>query len=358
MFRGALGAYVVGSRFTSTDTLSDGSVKLDFTRRTYGRRMGMSESQSGAIEPMRILVLGAGVIGSVYAGKLFQAGHRVVLLARGSRLIDLRATGLTLENAKTRQRRELTVPVVDSLESDQRYDLVLVAVRAEQLAETLAVLTGMTDGADVLFFGNIAGRGPALVDALGQRAVFGFPAAAGIQDGAVIRYALIRQQKTTIGEPSGASSRRVQRLQMMFSEAGFPTTITANIDAWLLGHAAFVVPMAFALYRVDTSAVRLAHDTATLRLMVRATRQAFQALRALGIGEIPTNLTVLYLRMPERFAVRYWRRVLASPRGELWFAAHSRAAVQEMTSLADHLQAAVHQTGYQAHDLDALLARS
>jgi 2-dehydropantoate 2-reductase len=115
--------------------------------------------------------------------------------------------------------------------------------------------------------------------------------------------------------------------------------------------------MAFALYRVDTDAGRLAHDTATLRLMVRATRQAFQALRAVGTGEIPTNLTILYLRMPERFVVHYWRRVLASPRGESWFAAHSRAAVQEMTSLADELQVAVHRTGHEAPDLDALLSR-
>ena len=43
---------------------------------------------------MRILVLGAGVIGSVYAGKLLEAGHEVVLLARGSRLADA-ASGTT-----------------------------------------------------------------------------------------------------------------------------------------------------------------------------------------------------------------------------------------------------------------------
>jgi len=159
-----------------------------------------------------------------------------------------------------------------------------------------------------------------------------------------------------LGEPSGTTSSRARRLQTMFRGAGFPTTITANIDGWLLGHAAFVVPMAFALYRVDTDAGRLALDAATLRLMVRATRQAFQALRVVGTGEIPTNLAILYLRMPERFAVHYWRRVLASPRGELWFAAHSRAAVQEMTSLANELQIAVRRTGRAASDLDTLLS--
>ena len=279
-----------------------------------------------------------------------------MLLARGRRLTDLRTGGLVLENAESKQRLELVIRVVDSPEADQRYDLVLVAVRAEQLTATLPVLLGMNDGSDVLFFGNIAGHGPALIEALGPRAVFGFPAAGGIQDGAVIRYVLIAQQKTTLGEPSGTTSSRARRLQTMFRGAGFPTTITANIDGWLLGHAAFVVPMAFALYRVDTDAGRLAHDAATLRLMVRATRQAIQALRSVGIGEIPTNLSILYLRMPERFAVHYWRRVLASPRGELWFAAHSRAAVQEMTSLANELQIAVRRTGRAASDLDTLLS--
>lgn len=45
---------------------------------------------------MRILVFGAGVIGSVYAVKLLQAGHEVVMLARGRRLSDLLTHGLVL----------------------------------------------------------------------------------------------------------------------------------------------------------------------------------------------------------------------------------------------------------------------
>jgi 2-dehydropantoate 2-reductase len=42
---------------------------------------------------MRIFVVGAGVIGSVYAGKLLEAGREVALLARGRRLSDLQAHG-------------------------------------------------------------------------------------------------------------------------------------------------------------------------------------------------------------------------------------------------------------------------
>ena len=309
-----------------------------------------------AAEPMRILVVGAGVIGSVYAGGLLEAGHHIVMLARGERLADLRAHGLVLEDAESGHRTRLPVPAVEAPGAGERYDLVLVPVRAGQLAAALPMLAGMTDGSDVLFFGNTAGRSGALTGPLGERTLFGFPAAGGIRQGPVIRYVLIRQQKTTLGEPGGARSDRVRRLQAVFSGAGFPAVNTANIDGWLLGHAAFIVPIAFALYRDGTDAARLADDRDTLRLMVRATRQAFQALRAAGDTEIPANLNVLYLRMPEAFAVWYWRRVLASPHGELWFAAHSRAAPEEITSLGQELQAAVHRAKRPVPALDAPLS--
>ena len=85
-------------------------------------------------------------------------------------------------------------------------------------------------------------------------------------------------------------------------------------------------------------------------------RQAFHALRADRKAEIPANL--LYLRLPTAFAVSYWRRVLAGPRGELWFAAHTRAAPEEMRALADELQAAVRRTGRSTPDLTMLLRTS
>jgi 2-dehydropantoate 2-reductase len=304
---------------------------------------------------MRILVLGAGVIGSVYAGHLLQAGHDVALVARGRRLTDLRDHGLVLEDAESSARCVLPIEALDAPAPDGGYDLVVVPVRCEQLTETLPVLVEMTDAPDVLFLGNAAGHTRLLIDGLGDRALFGFPAVGGVRDGAAVRYALIRQQKTMLGEPSGMTSSRPRRLQAVFKDAGFPTRLTADIEGWLLGHVAFVVPIAFALYSADTDPVRLAHDPVALRLMVRATRQAFRALRTAHVVEIPTNLTMLYLRMPEQFAVRYWQRVFASPRGELWFAGHSRGAAREMALLRDELLAAVHRTGKPTPDLDVLL---
>ena len=45
---------------------------------------------AAAAGPVRVLVPGAGVIGGACAGGLLQAGHQVVMVARGQRLADLR----------------------------------------------------------------------------------------------------------------------------------------------------------------------------------------------------------------------------------------------------------------------------
>lgn len=170
----------------------------------------------------------------------------------------------------------------------------------------------------------------------------------------IVRYVLIHQQKTMLGEAGGTSTARVRRLQTIFGDAGFPTNVSTNISGWVLGHSAFVVPIGFALHRFDGNPTALAADASTLRLMVRATRDAFEALADV---EIPANLRWLYLRMPTAFAVRYWCRVLASPRGELWFGAHSRAAPDEMQALANELRAAVPRAGLPTPNFDAPLGR-
>ena len=304
---------------------------------------------------MRVLIVGAGVIGSVYAGKLLEAGHEVALLARGRRLSELQAHGLMLEDAESGRHTEVAVSSLSEPIAGDRYDLVMVPVRSEQLARTFPILLGMTDDSDVLFFGNTLGRQAELVAAMGGRALFGFPAAGGVRNGPVVRYVLIRQQKTMLGEATGRTTPRVRRLQEMFDAAAFPTRISASIDGWMLGHTAFVVPIGFALYRVGIDAARLAADPDTMGLMVRATREAFRVLVASGNAEIPANLRMLYLHLPAAFIVRYWRRVLAGPRGELWFAAHTRAAPEEMHVLADELQSALRRIGRPTPNLSNLL---
>lgn len=292
---------------------------------------------------------------SVYASRLSEAGNEVVLLARGGRLTELRNHGLVVEEAESGRRDSAAVTVVDAVPCGDPFGLVLVPVRSDQLSSTLEVLTAMQDRSPVLFFGNTAGHQVELTTALGDRVLFGFPAVGGLRVGAAIRFVLIGRQKTMLGERSGRRTPRVRELCALLEAAGFPTRISASMADWLTAHAAFVVPMAFALYRDGTDPAVLAADRGTLRVVVRATRQAFRTLRSRGNTEIPASLNVLYRWVPTPLVVGYWRRVLAAPAGGLWFAAHSRAAPEEMRAMADDLRQAMRSGANATPDLDDLL---
>ena len=60
-------------------------------------------------------------------------------------------------------------------------------------------------------------------------------------------YVLINQQKTMLGEAGRESALRVRSLKTTFEGAEFSVAISPHIERWLICHAAFVVPIAFAL---------------------------------------------------------------------------------------------------------------
>jgi 2-dehydropantoate 2-reductase len=80
--------------------------------------------------------VGAGVIGSVYAGRLLEAGHSATLCARRRRVDELSEGGLILEDAQTGQRVSHKVAVVAAPDAGTPYDLVLVSVRHDQMQAT------------------------------------------------------------------------------------------------------------------------------------------------------------------------------------------------------------------------------
>src|SRR5579859_1591597 len=103
---------------------------------------------------MNILVYGAGVIGSVYAARLHEAGYTVSLLARGQRAVSLRTHGILLENTVTGQHTTTWVSIIDHLALTDSYDVVLVTVRLDQLASILPSLAANHQTPTVLFMLN------------------------------------------------------------------------------------------------------------------------------------------------------------------------------------------------------------
>ena len=291
-------------------------------------------------QPLRILVMGAGVIGGVYATRLQAAGETVTLLARGQHAAELRTSGLVLEDASTGQSTTSHLRIVERLAPDDSYDLALVCVRLDQVAATIPELAANQRIPTVVFLLNNPTGTELLVEELGaQRVVLGFPGMGGTREGTRVRYVRIRQQPTTLGEVDGRITPRLWRLSAMLTRAGFSTTLSRNMDGWLKTHAVFVSCVSAALALEGGDSVRLGQNRATVALMVSAIREGFAALQSLGIPVAPFNLKMIFSRMPLWFAVRYWQRALQTPIGTLAIAPHANAAREEMGQVAREILA-------------------
>jgi 2-dehydropantoate 2-reductase len=218
------------------------------------------------------------------------------------------------------------------------YDIVLVAVRRDQLASACAGLAVLAGKPAVVFFGNNPEGRLAIPGDLPGDVYLGFPGVGGVMAGRTADYVRIRQQPTAL--PT-AADHRLFALEAILSDRGFAIQRVTDMDGWLAYHAAFIACVAAALARCGTDPVRLAADRATLTLMCRAITGAFAGLRADGVAGVPRNLAILHTPLLMPVAVRYWARTMRSPMGELCFAAHSRHAGAEMRALGDDMAARI-----------------
>jgi len=285
---------------------------------------------------MKVLVVGAGVVGTVYGAHLAAAGNAVSVLRHGPRTDEVAAGGLRAREVTGEGFAEAQAAVVPDASGD--YDLVLVAVRRDQLAAACAGLSGLAGEPAVVFLSNNPGGRAAIAGGLPGDACLGFPGVGGVLTGGTAEYVRIRQQPTALQE---TPDPRVAALESDLTGRGFAVQRVADMDGWLAYHAAFVACITGALYRCGTDPVRLAADRATLSLMCRAITEAFAALRASGTAGRPRNLAVLHSPLLRVVAVRYWARTMRSPLGELCFAAHARHAQAEMRALARDVAARI-----------------
>jgi 2-dehydropantoate 2-reductase len=262
---------------------------------------------------MKILIYGAGVIGTVYAARLREGGHQVVILARGERLEDIRRYGLVTEDWLSGSQSTTEVEITEKLLPDDRYDVAMIMVRRDQLDSVLPDLSANPHIPTILFMMNHPVGFLHLVQVLGQdRVLLGFPGVGGAREGYLVRYALIDQQPTTIGEWGGSPTERVSRMAEIFRASGFPTRVSGDMDAWLKTHAFFVTAVCGAIYLCGGDCLRLSEDEAALGLMTDGVREGFAVVRALGLTVTPFSLKLLFCHLPRVFAIYYWRRFFAS----------------------------------------------
>ena len=212
------------------------------------------------------------------------------------------------------------------------YDLIAVFVCTHQVDAVLENLAGL-DG-DVLFLLNWAARAEPLGAVIGhERVLLGFPAAAGMMDGDVVRFRatslITRPAPMPIGEPDGSTTPRLERIVREFRTAGLNAKAEPQMDAWLKTHAAFVVPLGQAVNAAG-SPVALADDPDAVRGMIRLMREN---LAALPTPPVPRGFVALQT-LPERLLAALLRRFLRSPTVAYSGLSASPAATAELERMA------------------------
>ena len=306
---------------------------------------------------MKILINGAGVIGSFNAARLANAANEVTLLARGPRLADLRAHGVVLEDFRTGRRSTTHVPLVDRLGPEDAYDLAIVIVRANQIPSVLPPLAKNHRIPSVLFLGNNAAGPQDLIAALGrERVLLGMANAGGARQGHVIRYLWWSWMPLLFGELDDVPRPRTKSIVKVFRRAGLSARVVKNVDAYLKTHAAGLPALAGAAYLTGGQIRQLAHAPTVLKLNVQAFREALRALRAIGIP-IKPSATRLVEWLPEPVLMFLLRLLFDSRLADMGAQPHLDAAVDEMKELADELRVILRQSGFPHPASDALFAQ-
>lgn len=245
---------------------------------------------------MKVLVFGAGVIGTMHAWAFEQSGHTVSLLVRpGQEGRWTEGTALRILDGRTGRAQETKVlyrpRVVTSFTPDDRYDLIVDSVRYTQAEGALPELAANRGSALVLFF-HQSWRGLDVIDRVltKEQYVLGMPRAGGIFAEGVLDGAFegsVDLGTSTCGRPTtpvveGAARKNLDFVAGLFRPAGFKVETPENMEHWYWVH--------FASTAVYTGAMAtaggydaFANDKKAIHEALLAGREAMAICEARGV---------------------------------------------------------------------------
>ena len=205
---------------------------------------------------MKIAIVGAGAIGGYLGGWLSAAGEEVTFVARGANLEAIRTKGMRVVGEDGGEMTTHGARAVERAADAGRQDVIVLAVKAHQVAAVAADVASMCAGGTTIvtmqngipwwYFhkhgGPYEGTPVRSADPDGRIArsidvscVVGsvvYPAATLIAPGVV---QVVEGKRFTLGELDGTTTARVQAISASFTRAGFKAPVTDDIrgEIWL-----------------------------------------------------------------------------------------------------------------------------
>ena len=298
---------------------------------------------------MRVLIVGAGAIGSLVGHRLARAGNNeVTLVGRQPHVAAVRARGLGLEDGGRITWATNVGAVTDVQDvAGRSFDLILLTVKAYDAAEAASQVEPLARrGVPVLVLQNGVGGEETVAEVLGEATILSAVITLSVE---VLEPGLVRLATTRggIGLVPTAPGQSVAELAGVFRQAGFRTSEYRDYRAmkWaklLLNIVANASPAILGLFPDQVFA-----DRRLFTLEQAAFREAVMVMRALGLRPVslpgyPVPLFAWAIcSLPARLVRPILRRAVVGGRGGKMPSLHMDLSKGKGKSEVEYLNGAV-----------------
>lgn len=279
---------------------------------------------------MRILIIGAGVLGSNLAHSI-KKGNDVTILARNKTYENLKNNGIIIKH-KLGKKSVDHFNVIDKLEENNIYDVIFVVSRFSSL-DSIVKIIEKNKSKNIVFVGNNM-NAEKYMNIKDKNILFAFFMAAGKKyDGYINSICL---NKIEIGRTDGKDISN-EFIKSIFKETKIKVTIENKMNDYLKTHACAVLPLVFANYKVDGNLKLLKKDKEYSLLIMDAIIEGYDVLKKLGYEILPKGEYENCVNKKEKCAFIY-RFMFSNFIGKMCISDHAMSAREEFILLDNEFE--------------------
>ena len=279
---------------------------------------------------MRILIIGAGVLGSNLAHSI-KKGNDVTILARNKTYENLKNNGLIIKH-KLGKKSVDHFNVIDKLDENDIYDVIFVVSRFSSLDSIVKIIEN-NKSKNIVFVGNNM-NAEKYMNIKDKNILFAFFMAAGKKyDGYIDSICL---NKIEIGRTDGKDISN-EFIKSIFKETKIKVTIENKMNDYLKTHACAVLPLVFASYKVDGNLKLLKKDKEYSLLIMDAIIEGYDVLKKLGYEILPKGEYENCVNKKEKCAFIY-RFMFSNFIGKMCISDHAMSAREEFILLDNEFE--------------------
>jgi ketopantoate reductase len=274
---------------------------------------------------MKTLIIGTGVIGTLYGWALTEAGADVTHFVRPGKSGQF-TEGVTMDvlderkGHPTNNNAQYKIHCVEEIRPEDGYELVIVPVNANQLEEALKTVTPYAGKAIFLTLTS-NWEGTKILDTYlpRERYLMGYADGGGtIRNGV---YWTNLGAEIHLGEVNGERSEKLQRVNALFEQADMKPDIPNNIVHWLWVHNATVIGFA-AGFAKHKELQKYLKDSELLKTSLKATRELLALCKQRGVN-LRDYPDISYINWPDWLVLATMRWMYTTNKSMQRYTAHA-----------------------------------